>query len=274
VIDDVSDRLDVVSGNEAQRKPGDHLVELTSRATSSAIAEALRELREPYPTSSAIDVVLATNMISVGVDVDRLGLMAVAGQPQTTAEYIQATSRVGRRHPGLVFALLNAGKSRDRSHYEGFRSYHSALYRQVEATSATPFSPRARDRALHAVLVALCRHTIPGLNGNGQCGDIEAHVDQVRRLIDLIVERAMRVDPEEASSVRGELDEFLRVWRARAAEEPGLRYWRSPNVQGPPGLLVGAEEVVGRVDPESGYATLRSMRDVDRVSYLYEIGVR
>ena len=105
-------------------------------------------------------------MISVGVDVDRLGLMVVMGQPQATSEYIQATSRVGRKHPGLVVTLLNAARSRDRSHYEASRATTRALYRQVESTSVTPFSPRARDRALHAVLIALARLTVPGLREN------------------------------------------------------------------------------------------------------------
>src|SRR5690606_29223250 len=109
----------------------------------------------------AVDVVLATNMISVGVDVDRLGLMAVMGQPQSTSEYIQATSRVGRRFPGLVVTMYNAARSRDRSHYESFRSFHQAMYRQVESTSVTPFSARARDRALHAALISLVRLSIP-----------------------------------------------------------------------------------------------------------------
>ena len=119
-----------------------------------------------HPDDEALDVILATNMISVGVDIDRLGLMAVMGQPQSTSEYIQSTSRVGRRHPGLVVALYNAARSRDRSHYESFRGYHSALYRQVESTSVTPFSARARDRGLHAVLVALARLTAPGFAEN------------------------------------------------------------------------------------------------------------
>ena len=112
-----------------------------------------------------VDVALATNMISVGLDIGRLGLMVVQGQPKTAAEYIQATSRVGRRadKPGLVLALLNVHKPRDRLHYEGFRHFHECFYRAVEATSVTPWAARALDRALAAVVVAAARHLIPAL---------------------------------------------------------------------------------------------------------------
>src|SRR5258708_26890992 len=99
-------------------------------------------------------------MISVGLDIVRLGTMFVLGQPKTAAEYIQATSRVGRdaHKPGMVITLFNIHKPRDRSHYERFPTFHRSFYRSVEATSVTPFSPRALDRAMAAALVALCRH--------------------------------------------------------------------------------------------------------------------
>jgi hypothetical protein len=104
-------------------------------------------------------VAIATNMISVGLDITRLGLMVVLGQPKSSAEYIQATSRVGRDHerPGLVVTILNVHRPRDRSHYERFAFYHESFYRSVEATSVTPFSPRALDRGLAGTLIALTR---------------------------------------------------------------------------------------------------------------------
>jgi hypothetical protein len=146
-------------------------VELTSRVPTAEVAETKRRLASAYRGRSdkdSVDVALATNMISVGLDITRLGLMLVSGQPKTAAEYIQATSRVGRDpdKPGLVVVLLNVNKPRDRSHYERFIGFHSTFYRNVEATSVTPFSPRALDRGLGAVVVALARLGLPNFAPN------------------------------------------------------------------------------------------------------------
>jgi hypothetical protein len=134
-------------------------VELTSRVSTDRVAEAKRRLALPFHDDDHVDVAIATNMISVGLDITRLGLMVVLGQPKTAAEYIQATSRVGRDpdRPGLVVTILNVHRPRDRSHYERFAYFHQTFYRSVEATSVTPFSPRALDRGLAGTLVALAR---------------------------------------------------------------------------------------------------------------------
>ena len=135
-------------------------IELTSRVSTDQVAAARKALGRPAHETDSAHVALATNMISVGLDIGRLGLMLVQGQPKTAAEYIQATSRVGRSRgkPGLVVALLNLHKPRDRAHYEQFRAYHTAFYRAVEASTVTPFAPRALDRALAAALVTAVRH--------------------------------------------------------------------------------------------------------------------
>ena len=152
-------RLGEVAGLFVNRRVAFEPVELTSRVGTAGVAEAKRRLALTSNEDKWVDVALATNMISVGLDITRLGLMVVSGQPKTTSEYIQATSRVGRdpARPGLVVTLLNIHKPRDRSHYERFSNYHESFYRGVEATSVTPFSPRAMDRGLPAVVVALAR---------------------------------------------------------------------------------------------------------------------
>jgi hypothetical protein len=145
------------------------VVELTSRVETSDVADAKRRLDLAMTDSESVDIAIATNMISVGLDITRLGLMVVFGQPKTTAEYIQATSRVGRdrNKPGLVVTILNPNKPRDRSHFERFAAYHQSFYRSVEATSVTPFSPRALDRALAAATVALARHGLKPMTRPG-----------------------------------------------------------------------------------------------------------
>ena len=143
--------------------------ELTSRLSTDLVAKAKRRLAESFLKSPSkendgpLDVALATNMISVGLDITRLGLMLVQNQPKSAAEYIQATSRVGRDsdRPGMVLVILNMHRARDRAHYEDFETYHKAFYRAVEATSVTPGSMRAKDRALGAVFAGLVRHLNP-----------------------------------------------------------------------------------------------------------------
>ncbi len=213
-----------------------------------------------------VDVLLATNMIAVGVDVDRLGLMAVMGQPQTTAEYIQATSRVGRAHPGLVAVMLNAGRSRDRSHYENFRHFHSALYREVESTSVTPFSARARDRGLHAVIVALARILIPAARADEAAGDIDLFLEELREQIrPRILERVEAIAPEEVAHVAADFDEFVDWWYGQAQSSGGL-YYEPKRGRRVPSLLKPYNDALEDVE---AWETLWSLRDVDAESALF-----
>jgi hypothetical protein len=237
------------------------VTELTSRVDSSSIPEVLAQLAKPAGDPDAIDVVLASNMISVGVDVPRLGLMLVNGQPKGIAEYIQATSRVGRGAvPGLVVSLLNANKARDRSHYETFRTWHQTLYRNVEATSVTPFAARARDRALHAPFVAIARHLVDGLQNEPV--DISGHEAEIGNLIDRIVSRARRIDPEEAEAVEKFLEQRLEDWVRRG---PLQSYWNDNKLDD--SLLMSAEKAAereaGGFRKHSAWPTPNSLRSVE-----------
>jgi hypothetical protein len=218
--DDVHDTIRLFAGARTETPRSLRSVEeLTSRRSQTEVREMLDTLAYPAGHGAALDVVLATSMLSVGVDIPRLGLMVVNGQPKTMAEYIQATSRVGRgKVAGLVVPVLNNAKPRDRSHYETFQTWHATLYREVEATSVTPFASRARDRALHAVLVAIVRHLV----GNRLASPVldDASLAAAGGLIDRIAARARRVDPLE-TRVEEELRERLARWVRRAPQQ----YW-------------------------------------------------
>lgn len=238
--------------------------ELTSRLDSWRIPGLLKKLDNTFPRGSRewpVDVLLATNMISVGVDIDRLGLMVVTGQPKTTAEYIQATSRVGRKHPGLVVTMYNWLGARDLSHYERFESYHAALYRYVEAISVTPFSSRALDRGLRGVFAAMNR-----LCGDQMSNEPDAqNFDPASTTTDSIIEdichrAAMLVGKENADLVRARLLAHRDDW-AHLAEDL-LRYSWQNDAQRPPNNTRVLLRTAGSQN-EGEWPTPSSLREVE-----------
>lgn len=249
-------------------------IELSSRVASRDLPEHLAQLGHPLTDGSdpfapePRDAVLASNMISVGVDVSRLGLMLVNGQPKSTAEYIQASSRVGRGIDGLVLTLYNFGRPRDVSHFEHFLAYHGALYRSVEATSVTPWAPRARDKALHAVVAAAVRHLSAGMDKDGAAADFDAQADDVLALVAVIRQRA-RTSSEgmEADDASDDLDAILEEWAMRSqnarASGTDLLYWERPAPYGrtKPHLMTSAEE--GATPGALAWPTPNSMREVE-----------
>ncbi|GJE42624.1 DISARM system helicase DrmA [Methylobacterium soli] len=193
-------------------------MELTSRVSTDEVAAAKQRLEAVFGGDEAtVDVALATNMISVGLDITRLGLMLVQGQPKTAAEYIQATSRVGRDHdrPGLVVAILNLHKPRDRMHFEQFGHFHRTFYRAVEATSVTPWAARALDRALAAVVVAAARHLDPMLTPNEAVVMLRDQSATRAAVCDTIVARAPEAAvPGGRAALRAQVEGLLEAWIA------------------------------------------------------------
>jgi ribosomal protein L24E len=167
-------------------------------------------------TKYPLDVVLATNMISVGVDVSRLGLMVVASQPKATAEYIQATSRVGRVFPGIVCTVYNWTRPRDLSHYERFEQYHATYYQQVEALSVTPFSPRALDRGLSAVMVSILRQAKSTLNANERAALFQRSYEWLDTTVSAIIRRGEMIKgPVAGQLIREMLNARIDLWLNR-----------------------------------------------------------
>ena len=267
VEDDVRSRLIRMEQRGLARRKPPLLEELTSRKSSTDIPDVLDKLERVFdPTRETgsprpLDVLLATNMISVGVDVKRLGLMVVAGQPKTTAEYIQATSRVGRNAPGLVCVVFNWARPRDLSHYEQFEHYHATFYQQVEALSVTPFAPRAIDRGLAALLVSYVR--LPGyeFNENSQAGKVvETHPYFLTALDDLSRRAAYVTNNTEVGvTVRKTLEELRDYWlemtRANVGTQLGYKTRKD-------GQTVGLLRQPGQRD-WMPFTCLNSLRDVE-----------
>ncbi|MES2094207.1 MAG: helicase-related protein [Actinomycetota bacterium] len=188
-----------------------HTMELTSRRRSDEIPKAIEQLQVTYGQQGCVDICLASNIIEVGVDIERLGLMTIVGQPKTTAQYIQVSGRVGRRadvSPGLVLTIYGAAKPRDRSHYERFRTYHQQLYAQVEPTSVTPFATPVLRRALHAAAIAYIRQVAPSSNPHPFP---RAEYDDA---IALLRTRAALVDPDELAVFDRMADRRARQWNS------------------------------------------------------------
>jgi hypothetical protein len=269
--DDIPRFLTSVVPGDVDKRRFTQLKELTGQVPSSEIKSMLKSLKktiydEDDLDNEPLDLVFSTNMISVGIDVDRLGVMIINGQPKTTSEYIQASSRVGRPSgsAGLVVTIYNWTRPRDRSHYERFTTYHNSFYRNVESVSVTPFAARARDKALHAVLVSMVRLLIPKLSEKSLAFEIRNSVQlqsHVRELMALIVNRCEAVDPDERDATASNLDILLRDWIDAAEHRNEKLVWdkhksafqnhavlRDPNVRSSQGM----------------WKTTHSMRDVQK----------
>lgn len=254
--------------------------ELTSRVSTAELNDTLDKLENMVYTAENIEehkypinVLLASNMISVGVDVSRLNLMFLQGQPKSVSEYIQASSRIGRTNPGLAVCLYDASKSRDRSYYEQFKAFHEAFYKYVEPTGVTPFSSPARDRALHAVFMSGVRQSVSELNADDSALNIlkNNHVTEVEKFSEFIYRRVKEINSfnptgmaDDSEEVKNELNKFIENWKKKAMSFEDLVYGDK---------FIAADgtkdthRIIKRFDDKGGddaQRTLTSLRNVDK----------
>ena len=265
--DDIPDRIQRIKkkyGMSRQRFLN-HKVEITSRMSSYDIPKKLSQLETPYTDGNCLDTAIATNMIAVGMDVDRLGLMVVTGQPKQNSEYIQATSRIGRSYLGLVVTLYNPYRPRDLSHYENFTGYHAQLYRFVEGTTATPFSARARDRVLHALVISAIRLHYPEFASNDGAAAIDKLTDeQLNEVKALIMNRLNIIKPSAKADAEHEIDDFISNWKLLATQSKELRYYVYTTK-----TYNRLMNTYGEVCTDLEKPTLRSMRDVESAANMF-----
>lgn len=275
-LDDIPKRTEVIAKNyqnSRKIKP----VEMSANIPSKEIPEILEELKASFKQPQCIDFLPCTNMFSVGVDVGRLGLIVMNGQPKSTSEYIQASSRVGRaRVPGLVVAFYPNNKARDRSQYESFISYHQSLYRAVEPTSVTPYARPSMERSLHAALIIVMRYC-GSLSGNSGAKEFSVDNEKVKDLLTKLRQRMINTesnDIQAQKNINNYLNSCVDAWDEKARKSRAgafeLRYesresnnFESLMVEYSPGASL---------KPEIPWATLNSMRNIDGECNVYVWG--
>lgn len=276
VYSDIRERLGQIQNRELvegiNKRYINRIEELTSRISSSQIPSTLKKLEQNYSSSSnkALDICLATNMVATGVDISRLGLMFIHGQPKTTAEYIQASSRVGRelpKGPGIIFTLFSPSKPRDKSQYEQFQGYHERIYSNVEPTSVTPFSVNVRERAIHAILIGLIRHFSTNQLSNSP--EIVEDFDVLADITtEIILNRCSVVDSEEEKNTRALLLKRISFWKKGFQKygDPGNKAINENEGYYPLMYASGSEVKDEIIRENRSLATPTSMRGVDTES--------
>jgi hypothetical protein len=257
--DEVQARVRAIASSPALVREIGEPLELSANMVKS-LGEAIEALEKPYmPKDPPVDLVPCTSIISVGVDLDRLGVMLMNGQPKLTSEYIQATSRVGRaKVPGLVVSLFSATKPRDRSHYEDFRGYHDTIYKHVEPTSVTPYALPARERTLHAALVAVIRHATD-FEQNESAKEVDFADAQVMKAIARLLQVMCDSDPSEAAELTALMEDRLGEWKQVAESGFPLLYERRKAGHQFASLLTD----YGKAKAGACWPTMMSVRNVD-----------
>jgi hypothetical protein len=232
-------------------------LELTSRIESNNIKATLKRLEDEFATETSekgneyvkdgLDLVLASNMISVGIDVSRLNVMLVNGMPRNIAEYIQASSRVGRRHDGIVFTLFNPNQARDKSYFENFNSFHQAYYKFVEPLSVTPFTENTIRKMLTTIFVAFMRNSVSGLTKNAEAKNFTK--DMSKGFIEFISNRFGKNEYLELL-----LEKIVNSWERKAKSNQTYS-----------NMLLKASD---NINPnEEIWLVMNSLRDIDTETY-------
>lgn len=221
--DEIPIRLKLL--NESKETNGVTYEELTSRKKAAEIPKVLSAIERKYD-DNGLDVVLATNMISVGVDIDRLGLMVMHNQPKTVSEYIQATSRVGRKYPGLVVTLFNSMRSRDLSHFERFKAFHEAMYLHVEPTSVTSFATGSLERGLTGLIVGMIRQADYALQKETSAVHFREN-SVTEEILDFVIKRAVSTGEINTEAIKSEINRIYQWWEEIATQEEKLSYRQS-----------------------------------------------
>lgn len=245
--------------NKEQYRWLNNVLELTSRLKSGEVSSAIQKLKKEKNERDVIDICLASNIIEVGVDIDRLSLMTIVGQPKTTAQYIQVSGRVGRKwaeRPGLIISLFANGRSRDKSHFEHFREYHERLYSQVEPTSVTPFSDPSIKKALAAIIIAFLRQTQDQRIAESP-EYVKDYLKELEGFKQRLLKRVEFIDPLQMEVVSNEFDKFIRkisknylLWEIEKD---------NPNIA----VMYSAGDYINDEQRRLGTPVMRSMRSVD-----------
>ena len=252
------------------------VVELTSRIESPRIKQVLKELEENKfrPDSvkqyenektyirNIVDLALATNMISVGIDIERLNLMLINGQPKNIAEYIQASSRVGRKTKGLVVTLLDANRARDKSYFEHFVSFHQAFYKSVEPISITPFTENTIDKMLSSLIITYIRHKKGLFQNNNAQHFLPEMVNEFKKII---INRFKGCNSEYFES---KIDDLTKDW-SKKIKEYSLKNYKVNSYRNEAGLMKRPTEKVSNEDEK--WSVMESMREIDTISFIQVI---
>ncbi|WP_423908646.1 helicase-related protein [Candidatus Spongiihabitans sp.] len=243
--------------------------ELTSRMDSAKIKQSLTQLEQVFSLSDknkkgyqyieqgVVDLVLATNMLSVGIDIDRLNIMQINGMPRNTAEYIQASSRVGRKDKGLVVALFDSNRARDKSYFEHFLSFHQSLYKQIEPLSITPFTENTIDKMIASLMITYVRHK-KKLNENGDMKHFTNDcISDFKELLKNRFGESVNLD-----FCFNRLDELSKDWAEKITRDNPYKFYK-----GKQNALLSKPDTKSALKDKK-WVVAQSMRDIDSSSFI------